>query len=297
MGRTSPCCTGIRRPKALITRRPDTRSTASTLASPAAPATPRNIFPPSARRAAHDQGSESYLDGPLCPVAPPAMKTSTRAALGRTACNAIRPPIGRGPKIDKEHFDHSKTHYPLTGAHREVACEKCHTPGADGQPRYAGFQFSTCSTCHSDPHKGRVQAELRILPQHLYLEEIHFHLDLRPLEDEVSAAGKAPRSLVPDLPQERRLQDANGLCTNCADCHKGRAWRPVPEARGRRPVRELPHGQGLEANHLHGGGSRQDQVPAGVSPCQGEVRRLPYSGRQGDPLQDQVCALRGLPQG
>ena len=60
----------------------------------------------------------------------------------------------KGAKLDKEHFDHSKTHYPLTGAHREVACEKCHTAGADGQPRYAGLQFSKCSDCHSDPHKG-----------------------------------------------------------------------------------------------------------------------------------------------
>jgi hypothetical protein len=60
----------------------------------------------------------------------------------------------KGAKIDKEHFDHSKTHYPLTGAHREVACEKCHTAGADGLPRYAGLPFSKCSDCHSDPHKG-----------------------------------------------------------------------------------------------------------------------------------------------
>jgi hypothetical protein len=57
-------------------------------------------------------------------------------------------------KIDAEHFDHSKTSYPLTGAHREVACEKCHTAGADGQPRYAGLPFSSCLNCHSDPHKG-----------------------------------------------------------------------------------------------------------------------------------------------
>jgi hypothetical protein len=60
----------------------------------------------------------------------------------------------KAAKIDEEHFDHSKTRYPLTGAHREVACKKCHTSGADGLPRYAGIQFSTCSACHSDPHKG-----------------------------------------------------------------------------------------------------------------------------------------------
>jgi hypothetical protein len=58
----------------------------------------------------------------------------------------------KGAKMDAEHFDHSKTRYPLTGAHQKTPCQKCHTPGADGQPRYAGIQFSTCSACHTDPH-------------------------------------------------------------------------------------------------------------------------------------------------
>ncbi len=57
-------------------------------------------------------------------------------------------------KIDQQHFDHSKTRYPLTGAHRDVECQKCHTAGSDGQPRYAGTQFITCAFCHHDPHKG-----------------------------------------------------------------------------------------------------------------------------------------------
>lgn len=51
-------------------------------------------------------------------------------------------------------FDHSKTRYPLTGLHAQVACEKCHTPGPDNKPRYTGIPFSKCSDCHSDPHRG-----------------------------------------------------------------------------------------------------------------------------------------------
>ncbi|MGA8153584.1 MAG: hypothetical protein WB952_21715 [Terriglobales bacterium] len=51
-------------------------------------------------------------------------------------------------------FDHSRTRYPLTGLHAQVACQKCHTPGADNKPRYAGISFSQCSDCHSDPHRG-----------------------------------------------------------------------------------------------------------------------------------------------
>jgi hypothetical protein len=51
-------------------------------------------------------------------------------------------------------FDHSKTRYPLTGLHAQVACEKCHTPDAAGKPRYKGIAFDRCTACHSDPHKG-----------------------------------------------------------------------------------------------------------------------------------------------
>ena len=51
-------------------------------------------------------------------------------------------------------FDHAKTRYPLTGLHQPVKCEKCHTPGADGAPRYKGLPFGKCDDCHADPHKG-----------------------------------------------------------------------------------------------------------------------------------------------
>jgi len=51
-------------------------------------------------------------------------------------------------------FDHSKTRFPLTGLHAQVKCEKCHTPGADGKPRYTGIPFAKCSDCHTDPHHG-----------------------------------------------------------------------------------------------------------------------------------------------
>lgn len=65
----------------------------------------------------------------------------------------------KSAKIDQQNFDHSKTRYPLTGAHVNTPCQKCHTAGENGLPRYTGISFSTCSACHSDPHKGEfVQA-------------------------------------------------------------------------------------------------------------------------------------------
>jgi len=52
-------------------------------------------------------------------------------------------------------FDHSKTRYPLTGMHIEVACERCHKPDEAGGPaRFRDMKFGACVDCHVDPHKG-----------------------------------------------------------------------------------------------------------------------------------------------
>lgn len=49
-------------------------------------------------------------------------------------------------------FDHSKTRYPLVGAHATVACEKCHVAGYDKTQMPA---FASCTDCHADPHQGQ----------------------------------------------------------------------------------------------------------------------------------------------
>ncbi len=58
------------------------------------------------------------------------------------------------------HFDHSRTRFPLTGAHAQVACQKCHKPEAANPQlvRYTGIPFSRCTDCHTDPHHGSFKA-------------------------------------------------------------------------------------------------------------------------------------------
>jgi hypothetical protein len=52
-------------------------------------------------------------------------------------------------------FDHSKTRFPLTGMHAQVACEKCHTSGGtQGAAKLTGLAFGSCKDCHQDPHRG-----------------------------------------------------------------------------------------------------------------------------------------------
>lgn len=57
-----------------------------------------------------------------------------------------------------QNFDHAKARYPLTGSHREVKCEKCHTAASDGKPRWTGLVFDRCNACHNDPHHGAFTA-------------------------------------------------------------------------------------------------------------------------------------------
>jgi hypothetical protein len=55
-------------------------------------------------------------------------------------------------------FSHSTTHYPLTGLHQALPCQKCHgpKPGQDNA-RYKGLTYSGCQSCHTDPHRGAFQ--------------------------------------------------------------------------------------------------------------------------------------------
>jgi len=53
-------------------------------------------------------------------------------------------------------FDHATAKFRLTGAHANVACEKCHVTVAGPKPyvKYVGVAFGKCSDCHADPHHG-----------------------------------------------------------------------------------------------------------------------------------------------
>ena len=48
-------------------------------------------------------------------------------------------------------FDHSKTPFPLTGAHAKVPCESCHR-----NKQFKGIAFASCASCHVDPHKAKL---------------------------------------------------------------------------------------------------------------------------------------------
>lgn len=55
-------------------------------------------------------------------------------------------------------FNHDNAKFRLTGRHKEVLCEKCHIKeikNSAGYQKFKGVNFSSCQSCHTDPHGGK----------------------------------------------------------------------------------------------------------------------------------------------
>lgn len=55
---------------------------------------------------------------------------------------------------------HQKTGFVLTGGHVAVACIDCHKPAANGRDVVYHFNELSCTTCHTDPHKGDFEVRM-----------------------------------------------------------------------------------------------------------------------------------------
>jgi len=115
-------------------------------------------------------------------------------------------------RVDTEHFDHAKTAFPLTGKHRETACEKCHTPDDQGKPRWSGIAFAACSSCHVDPHKGQFRQGCDYCHSTSNWEHSRFQTMFDHAKTDYPLVGKH-------------------LTVACVDCHRNGDFRtPIPHA-------------------------------------------------------------------
>jgi hypothetical protein len=141
-------------------------------------------------------------------------------------------------------FDHDQARFRLTGAHRQVECRECHTPGpapasskrftvetdpAKAAPRFKPLPFARCTDCHKDPHEGRLGADCASCHT-----TTSFRAD--------GASFDHDRTRYPLTGAHRGV--------DCAACHKG------PEVTRRRP----PH---------------QDCAPCHTDPHDGQFQRDP----------------------
>lgn len=76
---------------------------------------------------------------------------SARADKGR--CESCHDVFGFSPARFGM-IDHSKTDYPLTGAHFAVPCQSCHIKDRSGLQIFK-FKNKTCNGCHKDIHQGQ----------------------------------------------------------------------------------------------------------------------------------------------
>ena len=108
-------------------------------------------------------------------------------------------------------FDHAKTKFPLTGAHRDVTCAACHA----GE-KYKGVGV-TCNSCHAiqDKHSGRYGQKCETCHASTKWTAISFNHDKAtkfPLRGK-HATTKCDTCHKADLYRDK-------LATNCAACHK-----------------------------------------------------------------------------
>ncbi|HXJ17115.1 MAG TPA: hypothetical protein VNM68_07930 [Candidatus Polarisedimenticolia bacterium] len=81
-----------------------------------------------------------------------AQKRRDGSVMGCEACHSLK------SWTDIRDFDHSKTSFPLQGAHTKVPCDGCHKPsGSEGKITEASFHSTptACSECHEDVHAGQ----------------------------------------------------------------------------------------------------------------------------------------------
>ena len=110
-------------------------------------------------------------------------------------------------------FDHSKTSFPLLGAHRLVACIGCHAGG-----KFAGTQ-TTCYACH--------QADFASAPSHLASQYSHDCLTCHTMDAWSLAGFDHNKTSFPLTGAHQTLQCSschkNGqfaaLATDCYSCH------------------------------------------------------------------------------
>ncbi len=122
-----------------------------------------------------------------------------RGSLGKSCANCHSTTDFKTISTGK--FNHDRTHYPLRGRHRTVACDKCHTFSGT---KVTSRPFANCTDCHADAHAGTATLAGRVVG----CESCHVVDDWQP------ATYTVAQHRLTKYPLEGRHQ-----LVKCADCH------------------------------------------------------------------------------
>ncbi|HZO19434.1 MAG TPA: hypothetical protein VFB46_10655 [Gemmatimonadaceae bacterium] len=136
-------------------------------------------------------------------------------------------------KLKRGAFDHDRTRFPLSGEHRTVACAECHAgyPARINRP-----SFSTCATCHSDPHRGQATLAGRAVD----CAGCH---DVNGFSPSTFTVAQHQLTKYPLLGRHRTAR--------CGDCHRAQPTAAGQTARGARVIADLhPSFESCTSCHL-----------------------------------------------
>jgi hypothetical protein len=164
-------------------------------------------------------------------------------------------------------FDHSRSRFPLTGAHVQVACRNCHQSLAfKGTP-------TECIACHraDEPHQGRFGTNCALCHSTSAWKPATFDHNLSGFPLTGAHARLACESChrggnFSGLPTScaachgEPTFHAGAFGTNCASCHSTNAWRPAKFNLPHPEPRVHEHGSGIN----HGGASCRTCHPSTV---------------------------------
>lgn len=82
-------------------------------------------------------------------------------ALLKKPCTDCHVTTGWFDMKNKTHFDHSKTRFPLTGAHKEINCTLCHGPQGKQKFKFKSVDLKFCVDCHKNIHSGQFSKNIK----------------------------------------------------------------------------------------------------------------------------------------
>lgn len=146
--------------------------------------------------------------------------------------------------FDQKAFDHSLAKFKLENKHATVACAKCHL---GSPPVWKPVQFSTCESCHQDPHKGEFKPKactachdtkswegasdlIRKNHPRLSLANGHARVDCKGCHDR---GNDKPPSKGSTCESCHRPVHLASFGKRCESCHASIKWVGLPASTGR----------------------------------------------------------------
>jgi hypothetical protein len=146
-------------------------------------------------------------------------------------------------RVELQRFDHALARFALRGKHADVQCSQCH--GEPPKTKYHPLEFSSCTSCHKDPHENHFGGECTSCHNEKSWTDVSMqrgahpglslgggHANVRCASCHDRGNTKPPSRGGRCVACHQNVHDAK-LGTDCAECHKRIQWLGVADPIGR----------------------------------------------------------------